>query len=1001
MAASALLTRPRLIRAARYAAYGAALVLVVLVAAALVIPEFLDRRGVEAELQAGLSQAIHGKVSWDELHIRILPAPHGALRQLRAEIPATASVRAEEVDAYLHLLPLLRGKAEIASVRLSKPEVRIDLAPSAPRTKPAEEAPVNLLDRYRTAVALIHKFAPAAEFDVEDAHLDIRVAGMPPIRLRDLTASARTERKGMNIELTSASDLWSRLKLTAHVEFADLSGTADLDLAEAKPQPWLDHFLARSPVGVALPAANLRAHVRTDGKTNLECDFEARAPSVEIVRAAQRVQVLNVAIAGNAVAGSHEIALRLTKMEAGASKLAGGSMRYSLKDDSGEGVVEFDVDLAQAMDAARRLVPEKASEALEAIESMTGRAQGRASMKFEQSGWRATVEIEGSDSSIGLRSMPGPLKVASGSMNIGRHAVKIDRADLSMLDAHVVASATVDYGARLRTAGAISEGSVGENFLDWVWKIAKLPPQLALKAPIRIAAQRVVWSPKQPLEVNATALFDAGPRVAVALGWTPDTLDIRRATIKDGRSDAVVALSKKGSVLDGRFSGTLYASSVAAAMLKAGRAPSGSASGDMRVTFDREHPARISAKGALKAEALDLSTLLGRPVKIERVDLDADAATLRVREAAVNWAGQSIRLRGRIERSAGGPVIDAQLDSPGVVVDALVPAAPGAGESERQITKEEVEAQKSPAEEAKGSKLWPLPVTGRIVVRSDFVQYRHYKAADVAAALALTRQSARLELQRAELCGIAPQMTLEATPAGFTVAAHLTAQKQQLEQTARCLTDRGLLISGNFDLRADIDTHGKAGELLRNLSGKVSTEAREGEVKKFALLANILSMKNIADLLETKGPKIDESGFPYRSLAVRGHFQDGRFVIDESALNSAAVGLAATGWISVADFDSRLSVLVAPFSRLNQVARGVPIVGYVIGGTLTSIPVGVSGDIRDPLVVPLGPGAITSELKGIFERTVKLPTRLVPGQRGDAQGPQVPAQNQREEQTAP
>ena len=41
------------------------------------------------------------------------------------------------------------------------------------------------------------------------------------------------------------------------------------------------------------------------------------------------------------------------------------------------------------------------------------------------------------------------------------------------------------------------------------------------------------------------------------------------------------------------------------------------------------------------------------------------------------------------------------------------------------------------------------------------------------------------------------------------------------------------------------------------------------------------------------------------------------------------------------------------------------------------MPVGVSGDIRNPLVVPLGPGAVTSEVLGIFERTLKLPAKLV------------------------
>ncbi|MBW8905910.1 MAG: hypothetical protein JF611_09630 [Betaproteobacteria bacterium] len=58
----------------------------------------------------------------------------------------------------------------------------------------------------------------------------------------------------------------------------------------------------------------------------------------------------------------------------------------------------------------------------------------------------------------------------------------------------------------------------------------------------------------------------------------------------------------------------------------------------------------------------------------------------------------------------------------------------------------------------------------------------------------------------------------------------------------------------------------------------------------------------------------------------------------------------------------------------------VPIIGYVAGGALTSIPVAVNGDIRDPLVVPLGPRAITSELKGIFERTLSLPGQLIPGE---------------------
>ena len=152
---------------------------------------------------------------------------------------------------------------------------------------------------------------------------------------------------------------------------------------------------------------------------------------------------------------------------------------------------------------------------------------------------------------------------------------------------------------------------------------------------------------------------------------------------------------------------------------------------------------------------------------------------------------------------------------------------------------------------------------------------------------------------------------------------------------------------------------------------------RDGKVMKFAPLGNILSMTNVASLMKPDGPKLDAQGFPYRALTVAGRFENGRFLVEESSFQSDALGLAATGWISTTDYSSRLTVLVAPFSRVDQLVRKVPLIGYIVGGTFTSVPVGVSGDIRNPAVVPLGPRAVTSELVGIFERTLNLPVKLI------------------------
>jgi hypothetical protein len=1172
-----LFTRPRLVRAARYATYAAIALVVLVVAAALVIPAVIDMRRVEAELQAKLSEWVHGEVAWEKLEIRLLPSPRGALSRVRAEIPGVANVRAAEVEARLRLLPLLRGRAEIASVILSDPVIVLEIAQSSSGEE-REEAPIDPVEAYRSAIGAVRRFAPESVLEVENADLEVRATGLPPIRLRGLEALASTGSRGLEIEVSAKSEYWSRMKLTASVSFADLSGEARLEAAEIRPQVWLDHFLADVPVRVALPAADLRAQARTDGKEKLECDFDlgaasveiARAAaslmipdvaltgrvaagrqeiavqlksarlsnpvialeiarpssgkekpseespsdpvrayrsaieavrrfapesvleienagldvraaglppirlrgvellaktgsrgleievsgkseywsrmkltagasftdlsgdarleaaeirpqawldyflagssvrvalpaanlraqartdgkeklegdfgldaaSVEIARAAARLQLPNVVLAGGVAAGRQEIAVQLKSARLGASRLGPGSLRYSLKDGALSTLTDFDLDLAQAMDGTRRLLEEEAGEALAAIQAITGRAQGQVKFEMLRSGWSTLVEIRKSDSSVAMKGLPGPVKLAGASVRVTGDSVKVERADVALLDARALASVTIGYGNQLRIEGAVSEGSVGENLLAWAWTTAGVPPHLALKAPVRFAVQRAAWSPKQPIELAATVAFDAGPNVGAELAWTPKSLDIRRATIKDAQTDATMALHSEKGLLEGRFSGSLQSASIGAALRRAS-VPSGGGSGDLRFRVDLKHPERFSVAGTLKGKAMDLSWLLARPVTIERVDLDADGAKLNIRQASVNWAGQRFALRGDLRRAAdGAPIIDAQLESPGVVVDALLPRTDA-----KQPAVEKTELR--PADEALWTQ-WPLPVRGRISVRTDFIQYGQRKAEPVVAALLLDEQRASLELQEVRLCGISLPLTVEATPQGLAIAVRFAAQKQQLEQTARCLTEQGLLITGDFDLQADLRTRGRVRELLPNLEGTVSAESRNGRVMKFALLGNILSLKGVSDLLKEGESKVDSAGFPYRSLSAAGRFAGGRFIIDESAFDSPAVGLAATGWISLTDYGSRLSVLVAPFARVDRLARKVPILGYILGGALTSIPVGVSGDIRDPLVVPLGPSAVTSELLGIFKRTLKLPGKLVPSQGGEALAP--------------
>jgi len=234
-------------------------------------------------------------------------------------------------------------------------------------------------------------------------------------------------------------------------------------------------------------------------------------------------------------------------------------------------------------------------------------------------------------------------------------------------------------------------------------------------------------------------------------------------------------------------------------------------------------------------------------------------------------------------------------------------------------------------------------------------------------------------------------MTAQITPAGQTVSAQILADRQQIENVAQCLTGKDVLLTGEFDARAELTTSGEVDELLANLAGTVHVQSRNGVVRKFALIGNILAATDIFGALAHGLPDLNAEGFPYRTLKLDGNFNKGRFFVDNLVFDSSAVGLGAEGSIGLAHGDTDLDVLVAPFSGLRNWIRQVPIIGPTLGGTLMGIPVAVKGDIRDPNVVPLDPAAVTSDLAARVRRGLNLPEMVVRRFRSSA-APVAPGQ---------
>lgn len=1031
-------------RILRIAAWTAGALAVIIVAGALALPALLDRPGMAAQIQAKLSSAIKGDVRWTDFDVRILPFPRGELRGLRVETTA-ATLSADEVDVALRLWPLIMGRAEITSLELARPVLRLTVVPAAAVPQEARLEQPDTLKAYRETMGAIvdalREFAPDTEVRVDGAEFVISVEGLPPLDFRNVMLHARTAARGVELQASAASRYWTSMKLAGEIRYDDLSSRADLRLTRVQGQAWLDWLLRSSGWRAAVPDVDLAARFSADASKALELELEGSAPTLTLSRGEQRFAASPIVLKGRVLFHATDIGVQLSRLGIGQSSLSAGSLRYSQADGSLAADAGFDLALAQLAGYAAVLAPAPMAR----LDSASGALRGRATFSLKESDWRASARIEKSDAALQPKALPGPLRIARATVEADPRGIRVDGAALSAPAGELglsgvryafkdgSAAATIDYdldvartlelaraalpeekraaidalqfpagrargsvkagwrakalaienatlevldskaaaSARLtgfdrdlRVQGTLSGATLGPQLIDWAWRAAALPQNLAPQ-PLRLAAQGFAWGPKQALQLNAAAQFERGPALTADLAWSPQALELRRATIKDGRSDVTLALRSRGKELSGRYAGTLDSRSIAA-MLKSAAAPAGAIQGTLEFTVDREQPRRSAVDGVLKGQNVDLSWLAGQPARLERLDLASDATGLRVNEATVDWAGQRATLRGAGRRTDAGPVIDAEIDSPGLVIDALLP-------------KEKTEKEESEKGQA-GADPWPLPVTGRVALRSKFIQYGIHKVEPLAATLSLEREKATLEVNEALICGLAVPLTVEATPSGVSARGVVFAQQQRLEDAARCLSGEKIALSGRLDLRVEMTTQGQPAELMHNLKGTIRADVRDGEMMKFALIGNILSMQNVAALVKEGGPKVGAEGFPFRQLSARGKLEGGRFMLEEGVFHSNAIGLGANGWISLADFQTRLTVLVAPLALLDETVRKLPVLGYVVGGTFTSLPVSVSGDIRDPTVVPLGPRAITNELTGILGRTLKLPGRLVPGE---------------------
>jgi hypothetical protein len=566
--------------------------------------------------------------------------------------------------------------------------------------------------------------------------------------------------------------------------------------------------------------------------------------------------------------------------------------------------------------------------------------------------------------------LPGALTIASGTTRVTPGTFAFDRLDVSLLDARAVLTGTVRDAAAAapRFDVALADARAGERSLEWARPRWQLPARFMPRAPVTLATGRVQRS-GGPIDAQGALGLAGGVSAEFDLAAAAGHFDLRSLVVKDPDTDTTLALKWRHPVAEFAFKGKLDNRTLGRVLAHPPKGD-GALQGDFRAVVDLAEPRRSSATGALAGERIDVLERWDIPVAIDRVRLDVAGDVLRIHDSAIAVAGERLGVTGTVTRQPQTFGVDLRVTADAVDAGRLQRAFPAGG-----------------AKPAGGG--WKLPVDGRVAVDARSITYGTRVFSPVAAVVTLAPERIAADVKEAGLCGLSLPLNAVLVPGGATLDGRIEVRARPLGATVACLTGEQIALTGTLDLDATVAASGPLDALARAARGSFRFTARDGEILKAPALARMLSLDVVAGALRARPDELLAQGLDYSELAIAGTLDAGRVRITGGTLNAAALGLAMTGEIDFPGERVDMHGVLAPFNRVQNVLQNVPIIGGVFGARVVGIPLSVTGDLRDPLVVPLGPGAIGQTVVNLLGAVVKTPIDLLDpfvGRREEAPG---------------
>jgi AsmA-like C-terminal region len=334
-----------------------ALILLILVFGALLIPRLIDGQLVRQKISSIMAEKTRGTVTLAKIDLLWFPQPTVVIENAEISIDENIRGTIRTIRVYPSILYLLTGSVVLRRARFEGPQVKIRLSEQAQGAFEIEELENNI----RSALIYLTTEPPGLRLDLSDGSAEIEIGTKPPIILENVDARSVASSSGLSFRLNARSNFWKQLRVNGEIKHENLAAQLKVAIERFKLQQAIASLAPQFGENLRESEPSFNFEITAGGLKKIKAAIAGSIGPLVLGRRGEKVNIEAKGLKGNLVYEEGDIHANVERLDLASPRLSASAELTSTPTLSSARIQIRDVDIAEIRQPALQIAGDLAT----------------------------------------------------------------------------------------------------------------------------------------------------------------------------------------------------------------------------------------------------------------------------------------------------------------------------------------------------------------------------------------------------------------------------------------------------------------------------------------------------------------------------------------------------------------------------------------------------------------------------------------------------------------